>query len=70
MRGSQGGDYDVAHHLGPATSIILMMEAADALKCQCISTGLHGPTTENIFDVRSVWCAQDKQQQLAHLYPQ
>jgi hypothetical protein len=46
-----------------------MKEAAGALKCWCVSARLHGATTENIFGVRSVWCAKDKQQQLSHLYP-
>ena len=47
-----------------------MMEAAGTLKCWCVYARLHGATTENIFGVRSVWCAKDKQQQLSHLYPQ
>ena len=45
-----------------------MMEAAGTLKC--VSARLHGATTENIFGVRSVWCAKDKEQQLSHLCPQ
>jgi len=47
-----------------------MMEAADTMKCWCVSARLHVATTENIFGVRSVWCARDKQQQLSHFYPQ
>ena len=43
-----------------------MMEGAGALKRRCVSSRLHGVTTENIFGVRSEWCAQDKQQQLSH----
>ena len=60
----------VACHLGSAASITLMMEATGTLKCHCISARLHGATTENIFGVRSVWCAKDKLKQLSHLYPQ
>jgi len=81
--GSQGGDHDVARHLGPAMKagryvassernlpppITLMMEAAGTLKCWCISARLHGATTENVFGVRSVWWAKDEQQ-LSHFYP-
>ena len=48
----------------------LMMEAAGTLKCWWVSARLHSATTGNIFDVRSVWGAKDKQQQLSYLYPQ
>ena len=49
------------------TSITLMMDVTDTLKCWCVSTRLHGASTESIFGVRSVWCAKDKQQQPSHL---